>query len=94
MHGVGGIVGTFLAGIMVSANLGIFSGNGLSEGMTIGSQVGVQVTGILATGIYTAIATFILVKVVGAITSGIRVTDEQEQMGCDITDHDEKGYSM
>ena len=94
VHGVGGMVGTFLAGIMVSANLGIFSGNGLSEGMTIGSQVGVQVTGILATGIYTAIATFILVKVVGAITSGIRVTDEQEQMGCDITDHDEKGYSM
>ena len=94
VHGVGGMVGTFLAGIMVSANLGIFSGNGLAEGMTIGSQTGVQVVGILATGIYTAIATFILVKVVGAITSGIRVTDEQEQMGCDITDHDEKGYSM
>ena len=94
VHGVGGMVGTFLAGIMVSANLGIFSGNGLAEGMTIGSQTGVQVVGILATAIYTAIATFILVKVVGAITSGIRVTDEQEQMGCDITDHDEKGYSM
>ena len=94
VHGVGGMVGTFLAGIMVSANLGIFSGNGLDEGMTIGSQTGVQVVGILATAIYTAIATFILVKVVGAITSGIRVTDEQEQMGCDITDHDEKGYSM
>ena len=94
VHGVGGMVGTFLAGILVSANLGIFSGNGLAEGMTIGSQTGVQVVGILATGIYTAIATFILVKVVGAITSGIRVTDEQEQMGCDITDHDEKGYSM
>ena len=94
VHGVGGMVGTFLAGIMVSANLGIFSGNGLAEGMTIGSQTGVQVVGILATGIYTAIATFILVKVVGAITSGIRVTDEQEQMGSDITEHDEKGYSM
>ena len=94
VHGVGGMVGTFLAGILVSANLGIFSGNGLAEGMTIGSQTGVQIVGILATGIYTAIATFILVKVVGAITSGIRVTDEQEQMGCDITDHDEKGYSM
>ena len=94
VHGVGGMVGTFLAGILVSANLGIFSGNGLAEGMTIGSQTGVQVVGILATGIYTAIVTFILVKVVGAITSGIRVTDEQEQMGCDITDHDEKGYSM
>ena len=94
VHGVGGMVGTFLAGILVSSNLGIFSGNGLSDGMTIGSQVGVQVTGILATGIYTAIVTFILLKVVGALTSGIRITDEQEQVGCDITDHDEKGYSM
>ena len=94
VHGVGGIVGTFLAGILVSDNLGVFSGNGLADGMTIGSQVGVQVTGILATGIYTAILTFILLKIVGALTSGIRITEEQEQVGCDITDHDEKGYSM
>lgn len=94
VHGVGGIVGTFLAGILVSNNLGVFSGNGLAEGMTMGSQVIVQVTGILATGIYTAIVTFILLKIVAALTSGIRITDEQEQVGCDITDHDEKGYSM
>ena len=94
VHGVGGIVGTFLAGILVSGNLGIFSGNGLADGMTIGSQVMVQITGILAVGIYTAIATFILLKFVSALTSGIRVTDEQEQQGLDITDHDEKGYSM
>ena len=60
VHGVGGMVGTFLAGILVSNNLGVFSGNGLAEGMTMGSQVGVQVTGILATGIYTAIVTFVL----------------------------------
>ena len=94
VHGVGGMVGTFLAGILVSNNLGVFSGNGLAEGMTMGSQVSVQVTGILATGIYTAIVTFILLKIVAALTSGIRITDEQEQVGCDITDHDEKGYSM
>ncbi len=94
VHGVGGIVGTFLAGILVSSNLGIFSGNGLADGMTIGSQVSVQVTGILAVGIYTAIVTFIVLKIVSAMTSGIRVNDEQEQMGCDIVDHDEKGYSM
>ena len=94
VHGVGGIVGTFLAGILVSGNLGIFSGNGLDAGKTIGSQLMVQITGILAVGIYTAIATFILLKFVSALTSGIRVTDEQEQQGLDITDHDEKGYSM
>ena len=94
VHGVGGIVGTFLAGILVSANLGIFSGNGYAEGATMGSQVGVQVIGILVTALYTAIVTFALIKLVGAITSGIRVTEDQEQAGLDITAHDEKGYSM
>ena len=54
----------------------------------------VQVTGILATAIYTAIVTFILLKIVGMLTSGIRVSEEKEQQGLDITDHDEKGYSM
>jgi Amt family ammonium transporter len=94
VHGVGGMVGTFLAGILVSGNLGLFSGNGLPDGMTIGSQVGVQLTGIAATVIYTAIVTFVLLKVVGALTSGIRISEDQEQKGCDISDHDEQGYSM
>lgn len=94
VHGVGGIVGTFLAGILVSGNLGLFSGNGYAEGMTMGSQVSVQLLGILATGLYTAVLTFIILKVVGVITSGLRVDAEQEQQGLDISDHDEKGYSM
>ena len=94
VHGVGGMVGTLLAGILVSANLGIFSGNGLADGMTIGSQVMVQLTGILAVAVYTAVLTFVLLKLVGIMTSGLRVDAEQEQIGLDITDHDEKGYSM
>lgn len=94
VHGVGGIVGTFLAGILVSGNLGIFSGNGFAEGMTMGPQVMVQVIGILSVAAYTGIFTFIILKMVGAITSGIRVTEEEEQMGLDITDHDERGYSL
>jgi len=94
VHGVGGIVGTFLAGILVSGELGIFSGNGLAQGMTMGSQVMVQIIGIFSVAAYTGILTFIILKVVGAITSGIRVTQEEEQMGLDITDHDERGYSL
>ena len=94
VHGVGGIVGTFLAGILVSGDLGIFSGNGFAEGMTMGSQVAVQIIGILSVAAYTGILTFIILKVVGAVTSGIRVTQEEEQMGLDITDHDERGYSL
>ena len=94
VHGVGGIVGSFLAGILVSGNLGIFSGNGLAEGATIGSQLMVQIIGVVSVAAYTAILTFILLKIVGALTSGIRVTQEEEQVGLDITDHDEKGYSI
>ena len=94
VHGVGGILGTFLAGILVSQNLGVFSGNGYAEGMTMGSQLVVQVIGIVATGVYTAVVTIILLKVVSALTSGLRVTADEEQMGLDISDHDEKGYSM
>ena len=94
VHGVGGIVGTFLAGILVSGDLGVFSGNGFAEGMTMSSQVIVQIIGVLSVAAYTAILTFIILKVVGAITSGIRVTQEEEQMGLDITDHDERGYSL
>ena len=94
VHGVGGIIGTFLAGILVSGDLGIFSGNGLAQGMTMGSQVMVQIIGILSVAAYTGVLTFIILKVVAAVTSGIRVTQEEEQMGLDITDHDERGYSL
>ncbi|MEK7260338.1 MAG: ammonium transporter, partial [Pseudomonadota bacterium] len=94
VHGVGGILGTLMAGIFVSQELGVFSGNGYAEGMTMGSQLGVQVIGILATGAYTAVVTYILIKLVAVVTSGLRVSDDEEQIGLDIADHDEKGYSM
>lgn len=93
VHGVGGILGTLLAGVFVSQDLGVFSGNGYAEGMNMASQLGVQVIGILATGAYTAVLTIILFKFVGVVTSGYRVTEDEEQMGLDISDHDEKGYS-
>ncbi len=53
VHGVGGILGTFAAGIFASAGLGVFSGQGFNEGMTMGSQVGVQLIGIVSTVVYT-----------------------------------------
>jgi Amt family ammonium transporter len=93
VHGVGGIVGTLLAAVFVSQELGVFSGNGYAEGMTMASQLGVQVIGILATGAYTAVVTIILFKLVGYMTSGVRVSGEEEQIGLDISDHDEKGYT-
>jgi ammonium transporter, Amt family len=94
VHGVGGILGTLMAAVFISQDLGVFSGNGYAEGMALGSQLMVQVIGILATGVYTLVVTIILMKVVGFLTSGNRVSVEQERTGLDITDHNEKGYSM
>lgn len=93
VHGVGGILGTFLAGIFASAGLGILSGQGYAEGVTMSSQSMVQLTGIVATIVYTAVLTWIVLKIVNAIT-GMRVTEEDEAVGLDIVLHDERGYDM
>jgi len=90
VHGVGGMLGTLMAGIFVSAGLG---GAGLAEGMTMSSQLGVQLTGIVAVVGWTAVATFVILKVVDAIT-GLRVSDEDETQGLDISQHDERGYIL
>ena len=93
VHGVGGMLGTFLAGIFASSALGIFSGQGYAEGMTMGSQIAVQLTGIVATVVYTAVLTFIVLKVVNAI-NGFRVSAEEENTGLDIVLHNESGYDL
>lgn len=93
VHGVGGMLGTLLAGIFASSSLGLFSGQGYAEGMTMGSQVGVQVVGILAVAIYTAVLTFVLLKIVDVIL-GLRVNAEDESMGLDTSQHNERGYSL
>ena len=93
VHGVGGMLGTFLAGIFASAGLGVLSGQGYAEGVTMSSQLVVQLTGIVATIVYTAVLTWIVLKIVNAIT-GMRVTEEHESVGLDIVLHDERGYDM
>lgn len=93
VHGIGGMLGTLMAGIFASSSLGLFSGQGYAEGMTMGSQVGVQVVGILAVAIYTAVITFILLKLVD-VTLGLRVNAEDETMGLDTSQHNERGYSL
>lgn len=90
VHGVGGILGTILAGIFVSAGLG---GAGFADGMTMGSQLAVQLTGVIATIAYTAVATFVCLKVV-AMVMDLRVSDEDETEGLDISQHEERGYIL
>ncbi|NNC68422.1 MAG: ammonium transporter, partial [Gammaproteobacteria bacterium] len=90
VHGVGGILGTILAGVFVAEK---FGGVGLAEGMTISSQVGVQIQGVLAVLVWTVVATFIILKVINIII-GIRVDEQDETQGLDVTQHEETGYNM
>ncbi|GAA3932796.1 ammonium transporter [Litoribacillus peritrichatus] len=92
VHGVGGILGTFLAGIFASTELGVFSGQGFADGITsMGQQVGVQLVGIVATFVYTAVISYILLKLIDAMI-GLRVNKDIETEGLDINEHDERGY--
>jgi len=93
VHGVGGILGTLLAAIFASSELGVFSGQGYNEDMDMLSQLSVQTIGVIATFIYSAVVTLILLKGIQAIM-GLRVTDDEEQEGLDLVMHNEKGYDL
>jgi Amt family ammonium transporter len=95
VHGVGGVLGTFMVGIFASTELGIFSGQGfMLESITsIPQQLMVQLTGIGAVLLYTAVATFVILKVINLIT-GLRVDELEERQGLDIHSHNERGYDL
>ena len=90
VHGVGGILGTLLVGVFVAEQ---FGGAGLAEGMTIGSQLGVQALAIIAVVVWTVIATFVILQIIKLVI-GLRVDEQQETQGLDITQHEETGYNM
>ena len=90
VHAVGGALGTILTAVFASTALGVFSGQ---EEISIPSQLGVQAIGVLATVGYTAVGTWIILKIVGALV-GLRVSDEQETEGLDLVFHNERGYTL
>lgn len=95
VHGVGGILGTLLAGVFSATSLGVFSGYGFAEGIeTMGGQVMVQIIGIVSTFVYTAVVTWIILKLVGAMVGGLRVSEEVEIQGLDTAEHEETGYNL
>jgi Amt family ammonium transporter len=92
VHGVGGALGTLMAGVFSATSLGVFSGYGFADGISsIGGQLYVQFIGVIATVAFTAVMTWVILKVVGALL-GLRVSEEDETQGLDITMHEERGY--
>jgi ammonium transporter, Amt family len=90
VHGVGGILGTLLTGVFVSA---AFNGIGYPENVTMGKQVGTQLVGIVAVGVYSAVLTWVLLKLADAV-AGLRVAGDEETEGLDTVLHNEKGYNL
>jgi Amt family ammonium transporter len=90
VHGVGGVLGTLLTGVFVSA---AFGGIGYPEKMTMGGQLGVQFTGVLAVAAWSGIVTWILLKVSNAVAD-MRVESDEETEGLDTVLHNEKGYNL
>ena len=78
----------------VAAAFGVFSGQGYATGMGMGSQLGVQALGVLATGAYTAVVTYGLFKLVRVLAGGLRVSSDEELVGLDQVSHNERGYDL
>jgi Amt family ammonium transporter len=93
VHGVGGVLGTLAAGVFASSGLGIFSGQGLREGVSIASQLATQACGVVSVALYTAVVTWALLKLIGMITP-LRVSIEEETEGLDVVLHNERGYDL
>lgn len=90
VHGLNGIWGALAAGIF--ANPAIGGAKGLLYGNP--HQFFVQLIAVLATVLYSAAGTFILIKITSFITNGLRVDDEEELKGLDIAIHTEKGFEL
>ena len=90
VHGVGGATGILLTAIFADA---AFGGVGLAEGRSISGQAVIQITGIAATLLWSLLVSFVIAKVVHAVT-GLRVGAETEEQGLDLRLHGERGYNM
>ena len=87
VHGVGGILGAILTGVFTAPGLGGTGGDDFS----IGSQVLLQAEGVIITIVWSAVVAFIAYKITDMVV-GLRVTEEAEREGLDITSHGETAY--
>jgi Amt family ammonium transporter len=89
VHGVGGVVGSLLTAVFASTSLG---GAGFTLQKSMVAQLGVQALGVAATAAWCALLTWAILKVLDA-TLGLRVSDEKESEGLDLSEHGERGYT-
>ena len=88
VHGIGGITGSLLTGVFVSSQ---FGGLGLADGVTIGHQVAMQALAIVVTIGWSALFSYLILKLLDNCI-GLRVTVDEEVQGLDTVLHEETGY--
>ena len=88
VHGVGGILGSLLVAFLATST---FSGLGLPDGQTATSQFIVQFKAVALTVVWTAVFTYLILKVTSLVVP-LRVDEEEEIEGLDLRSHGEKGY--
>ncbi len=88
VHGVGGMLGSVLVSFFA---LDVFGGVGLAQGVGWPQQLMSQLTAVLAAALWSAAATFAIVKLLQPLT-GLRVSEEEEYDGLDLTAHGERAY--
>jgi len=88
VHAVGGIIGAILTGVFTAE---VFGGTGLDAG--IPAQLWIQIKGVIFTIVYTGVLSAIILKILD-VTMGLRVSEEEEQQGLDLSSHDERGYVL
>ncbi|GIZ52180.1 ammonium transporter [Noviherbaspirillum aridicola] len=96
VHGVGGILGALLTGVFAAPSLGgtgiyDYVANAVAPDYSIAGQVWIQFQGVLTTVIWSSVVAFIAFKLVDLIV-GLRVTEEEEREGLDISSHGESAY--
>ena len=88
VHGIGGIVGALLTGVFAAPVLG-----GFGEVESIALQLWIQTESVLFTVVYTGVLTYVILKVIDLVM-GLRVTEEEETIGLDLSLHNERGYNL
>jgi len=91
VHGIGGIWGALATGLWASTEINPAGANGLFYGNP--GLLLIQLKAVLATAIFSGIVTFVLLKFLDSVT-GIRVSEQDERIGLDLTQHREAGYTQ
>ena len=91
VHGVGGIIGIIMVSFV--GVQGGFLGSSAGESWVPMEQFIIQLKGIAVIGLWTAVASWVILKILGSLMA-LRVTEEEEYEGLDVTEHEERSYDL